>query len=646
MAFSFACVSSPVPGPVWHEAATALTMTVSLVDPTALTSCGRWAPRTACLPAHGLCSNSERELLPYNVPWQDSDWLWDCLESLEHAAGSFCRSFFLLFLFSGCRLLCRAVPKRRGTPCRNRSLSFLRGGLRGAPLMFFLVIALPFASAMQPELPSCDAPALGHATPASSHHAFRTGSSCGRRETDVLAGETSAARPRPNSPLFSRCRSVGWRVPVAIMRLQRSPDYVPVHTAAVRDGSDLVEQVEDEWDAVERGYRCYVVHPQPELDHPAVIAAPAQHARLHRIPVCLQVHDAHGRVDCWVEFLDPFISVDDVSDVLAEAWNPAMRVFVGDRSHALTAEPCSLRAGDLICILCSGACRKQQHTVEAKLAKPELHFRSLETEGFPSTPEVSGRECLLQPLEPPRLLQYSYLPGPSLLEQVMLSHGNSYMGPLRLVWPEQPVRDLRVRQHFVAHLAGAFPDRVTGRVPIFVDGRDVGYAVQCKASYTGRMLLSEFLDSIGLFLPDVDNLLIDGSVAFDRRTRIIRVKEGDVVCIQYACPIDSLPPVDVPLPAGPETDNNPDYEDGGNGPDRYRTIGNDAPVRVRTPRAAPVGRPRPLPPPRPSDSACSKDLWKSVGFRPYLIDPIAAALRRIQVVDFRLQFLSALQVSL
>ena len=229
--------------------------------------------------------------------------------------------------------------------------------------------------------------------------------------------------------------------------------------------------------------------------------------------------------------MDASITVDDVSDTMSEAWNPAMRVFVRGLPHALSTEPCDLQAGDLIRVYYPGARRSKAVTIEEKLSHPDGHFRSLDTEGFPSLPVTPGRECLLQPLEFPKLLQYSCPPGPSLLEQVLLSHGNQSMGPLRLAWPAQPVADLQVREHCVTRLAGAFPSHTTGRVPIFVDGRDVGYGVQCKASHTGRMALSTFLDSIGMFLPEPDNLLVSGSVDFSRSTRVIAVAEGDVVCV-------------------------------------------------------------------------------------------------------------------
>ena len=585
----------------------------------------------------GECSS-----LVFEAPSGDADWAESYLEEWSRRICCFFRSFFLLSCLSGVRLLLRAAPLRSRAPRVNRGIATARRGLRGAPLILFLAVTLPFATAMRPA-PVCDS------SFAQSHSSSLfpggvpepEGPMSSPRRAPPVGSSSGQEHDSPSLPPFSRCPSAGWQVPVVILRFQRRSAHISLHTAAVREADDLVEQTEDEWDAAAKGYRCYAIYPQPALDYPAVLAAPVQHQRLQRVPVCLQVHDALGKTDCWIEFFDPLVSLDDVSDVLADAWRPDMQVFVRDSTVALSDCSCPLRAGDLLRIFHRGAARTRITSVEAKLQRPDLFLRRLDVEGFPSVPDTPGRECLLQPLECPRLLQYSYLPGPSLLEQVMLSHGNHSMGSLRLIWPAQPVVELCIREHFVAHLAGAFPARTTGRVPIFVDSRDVGYSVQCRASHTGAMLLSTFLDSIGLFLPDPGNLLISGTAEFDPRTRVIKVQEGDVVCVGYATPIDVSIGASERAPSIHPPDEHERSAGDGAGP-VDQPYGRSA-CRERSPRLA-IARShegRSSSGRREDHCLRSGKLWQLIGIRSYLIDPVAAAIRRVQVADFRLQVASS-----
>ena len=374
-----------------------------------------------------------------------------------------------------------------------------------------------------------------------------------------------------------------------------------------------------------------------------LLAASAFHRQVDRIPVCVQVHDVYGDIHSWMEYFDPAVRLQDVQDVLAEAWRPECKVYARDSLVALSDEPFTLRPGDLLRVLHPGAVRPALTSLDDRLARPDLYFRRLRVDGFPSTPDTPARECLLQPLECPRLLQYSYLPGPCLLEQVMLSHGDGAMGPLRLVWPAQQVESLRIRQHFVAHMAGAYPVRATARVPIFVDARAVGFSVQCKASFSGSMPLPAFLDSIGLFLPDHIKLSVSGSARFDRRSRHITVREADLVCLQYDTGLYISSADDAVVGSEPSG-----AQDGARPPGGARGQDGHAPpdgpngpggTRERSPRLAMssgstsarsggrsgASRAVALVPRRPMDA------------KAYLLDPIAAALRRVQIADFRLQ---------
>ena len=81
-------------------------------------------------------------------------------------------------------------------------------------------------------------------------------------------------------------------------------------------------------------------------------------------------------------------------------------------------------------------------------------------------------------------------------------------------------------------MCGAFPSRVDSYAPVFVDSRNVCYPLQIRASRTGTMPLSVFLNGVGLLLPNQRLLEVSGSVRFDRRRRLITVCDGDTVCLR------------------------------------------------------------------------------------------------------------------
>ena len=459
---------------------------------------------------------------------------------------SFCRSFCLLQLFAVIHLMLRAVPLRKGCTTSNRYLCRSRSLFRGAPLCLAIALALPFAAGGPLDRPAAAAsqplrPAVSEAA-SSSHDAARVlGGQPGARRIFGSLFTASLREPvdlevwqaSPRSPPFSRLREDGWETPVQILRYQRAPSYVVLHTAAVRDAEDLAEQAEAHWDLADHGFCCIPVHPQPSLDILVLLAAPCRFPKLQRIPVCVQVLDAHGVVACWSEFFDPTITLAEVKFVFGNQWPPAARVFVRNSSVPLGTAPFSLAAGDLLRVVRPGAPVPEVTTAGAKLVHPELHLRRVSVEGYPTEDRVASRECLLQPLCPVQLLMYSPVPGPSRLQEVVLSHADRNLGEPRLVQPRMRLSDLRVQGFDANRLFGAFPAHVARQAPVFTDGRDVGYPLQLKASYTGTMPLHVFLDTVGLHLPDPDRLWISGSVDFCQDTRQITVIAGDVVVLLY-----------------------------------------------------------------------------------------------------------------
>ena len=415
-------------------------------------------------------SGNRVEFMPLPLSMPEADLLdltvifGACLDSLVLWLDGFCRSFFLLYLMAGMRLLLRALALRRSSPQVN-------GRIRFSPVA-------PAGLATRDEV-----------LPVGNDRAGRTAAcfSAPRRPDFFeqrlsasgaafdLDGHTSVS---PSSPKFSRQRVLGWEVPVLILRFQMASAYVVLHTADVVNADDLAEQVEDRWDAFDLGLCCIPVHPQPSMDMPVLLTAPMRFALLDRIPVCIQVQDGDGDCLCWQEFLDPAMTIADIKDALGNQWPPHSKVYVRDSARAAGAGPVRLVAGDLLRIVRPGASVPAVVPIQVKLERPDLHFRRLDVDGYPDTQTVSGRECLLQPLCPVRLVMYSPVPGPSIFEDVMLSHADRSLGELRLVWPRQDIANLRIVGFPVRNVVGTFPAHNTRRVPIFADTREVGFSLR------------------------------------------------------------------------------------------------------------------------------------------------------------------------
>ena len=552
---------------------------------------------------------------------------------------SFCRSFFLLQLLACLRMLLFAMPLCRQAPTVNGRIRRVRSLVRGAPFCVLVALAFSGAFAMQsgrPVLMSGDSPAQStHIRSPAAHqdstHLPARGGSYRRGSPRAAAAVPSQARD-PSSPLFSRQRELGWEVPVMILRFQRSCSFVTLHTAAVADADDLSEQVEDGWEALQLGHVCIPAYPQPSLDVLVLVTAPTRFHLLHRVPVCVQMHDSHEVTTCWQEYFDETICLADVQFAMGSQWIEGSRAFLRDHTVPLGARSVPVRAGDLLRIVRPGLSLPAVASVAVKLARPDLHLRSLQVEGFPDTPPAPSRDCLLQPLCPTSLVMYSPVPGPSLLSEVLLSHADHSLWEPRLVWPLRPLEDLWIAG-LAVNRTGTFPAHNTRRIPVFVDTREVGFPAQLRASYSGTMPLHVFVESVGLLLPDLEFLEVDGTAAFSVQARAITVQEGDVVVLTYSTrsgherpfALGSSPP---PLP-DLSLDGTDDADCGGR---PGAGLASETPgARDRRPR-----RPKHM----PGSRRCQLGKRLSVGPATPLsprFDAVDEALRRMRFFDLRQQ---------
>ena len=342
-----------------------------------------------------------------------------------------------------------------------------------------------------------------------------------------------------------------------------------------------------------------------------------------------------------MEYFDSPLYLSDVQHALGADWRANARVFVHALGRPLDDSGQRITAGTLIQVVSASCSPLRPFSLDAKLERPDLHLRRLDRKGFPGDLEVSSGHCLLQPLEPPHVFHFSPpLFGPPQFESVALSHASQQLGPSCLLWPEPPIRDLNVRGRLSGSACGAFPRHVTSRAPVFVDSRSICFPFQLRASYTGCMPLDAFLAGVGLSVPDQHLLKVKGTALFDASTRQVTITSGDTVVLQYRSP-----------PIEPRGSECPDSErlydpDQGDPPDRERTPKRSF-VHTSSAGKASTSSGRRFWPELAGGSSGARslaglpllthDLWKLLGNKVFLVDPVAAACRHASLLSLRLQ---------
>ena len=552
------------------------------------------------------------------------------LLQLLNMLDSFLRSLALLQLLAFCRVLAFAVPLHKRRKRCNRVVSVARQGLRGAPLCLALANCLPFAAAV---------------TAGAGQHTLGTRLEAGRASyaSSLAAREDLCADP--DSPVFSRVRTVGWKVPVVVLQYQRLPLTVSLHTAAVQDAADLTELATDLCEAEDHALQLCHVEPQPACNYPVLLAAPFQASTMGRVPVCVCLVDNYAGARIWLEFFDSPLCLSDVQHALGSDWKTDARVFVHALGRPLDEDGQHITAGTLVQVVPATRPPLRLSTLDVKLERPDLHLRRLDRDGFLADTDGCSGHCLLQPLEPPHIFHYSPpLAGPPQFESVALSHASQQLGPSRLLWPAHPIRDLNVRERLTGSVCGAFPRHITSRAPVFVDSRSICFSYQLRASYTGCMPLAAFLTRVGLSVPDQHLLEVSGTALFHPATRRITVSSGDTVVLRYR------PLAEDRIPLGPAYMQSVDLDSEGSAA-RERSArrstgaargagsassssGRPAGTALRSGHAGPSSVGNPM--------THLHELWRLIGNRAFLLDPAAAACRYASLLGFRCQLRDSL----
>ena len=260
--------------------------------------------------------------------------------------------------------------------------------------------------------------------------------------------------------------------------------------------------------------------------------------------------------------MDLPLTLATVCTLLGPDWQTGSKVFVGDSRRPLQPdETRSATHGLLVRIFRPRLGVLAFHSLAERLRAPLDFFSILEVDGPLLLSPPSQGFGLLQPLVVDKLVHYSPGRGPFVLDEVLASHADSCWGEVRICWPRTAISDFQIRGTCVGAVAGAFPARLAGRVPVFIDARDIDQSLRLVASKQGHMPLSVFLDLTGTFAAGHASFIVGGSVGFDPATRCVRVLANDLVVLgrRPGASGDALSAV--PSPDGSQTP--PDFGPGG-----------------------------------------------------------------------------------
>ena len=496
---------------------------------------------------HGLEAHSAGCVVEAQVAWDaptaSSSW---SISSLAAWVDAFVRSFCLLQLLSFVKLLLRAIPLCSASPRVNPCVRGARACVGGAPLIFVIALGCVAVHAA-PGLPG---PVGAHEGAAAVVNCRVDVQNDGGSADDVGAAFASRLSEEAacSSDALGCAMSGGPEVDVRhfavqVLQFQRPSRFHAVAANSFRGTADLLDYLEDQLEVCEPEHQLFEVAPQPCSADLVLLAYPSRCIRLGRCPVCVQLFRRDQPPRFWLDVLDDEICVEDLKDSMSQDWPERALVFVGMCGRPLgTEERRAIEPGCLIRVATKGFEQPASRTLTFKLQHAEDNLRDPWVQGFSPEPLAGLTYSLLQLLEATKRVQYSPIPGHDALESVLVSHALASWRPYGLQWPPHRVTDHVVRGMPTCLVCGAFPEGVTSRFPLFVDGRRVGLPYRLYAAPVGDMLLSELLDAIGLFEPEAGLLEVSGSVGFDYERRTVRVSEGDVMVLAFRLAGSHVPP--------------------------------------------------------------------------------------------------------
>ena len=140
------------------------------------------------------------------------------------------------------------------------------------------------------------------------------------------------------------------------MQFQSHSRWVVASTDEAGTVDELIEKLGDEVDAYPNFTQVLLVVPQPFSPVPVLLEVPLVAAHVGMVPVCVQLCRVRSPDKYWFDYFLPDLRLSDVQLELGDDRPAGARVFVGERTHCLTADDeVTLQRGELIKVVAPGA---------------------------------------------------------------------------------------------------------------------------------------------------------------------------------------------------------------------------------------------------------------------------------------------------
>ena len=262
-----------------------------------------------------------------------------------------------------------------------------------------------------------------------------------------------------------------------------------------------------------------VVAPQPSATCAVFMLVEPWQARVHKVPVCLQVYVRGGRPCFFMCFLDETARADDLIQCCGDLHVSGMRFFLDADLRELDGDDSFRpRAGMFIQALPSTVPPRPYPSLQERLRDVAFFYADVEVEGWPEEPCLSMSAGLVEfrgsSFYVPRLLGFE------LAEQVA-QVTRQHEGRFSVVAARHMVADFALGNRPVNGVFGVVPSGTRARVPVFVDPRSLAQQVKVVLHLPGPLPVADFLRNVGVILPvgfpirvsvDQTSSLLDGEV--------------------------------------------------------------------------------------------------------------------------------------
>ena len=480
---------------------------------------------------------------------------------VDHIA-TFVRSFLLIQLLAFCRLLVFATPLPRQARRTRSVIQRARLSLRGAPLIFAVACAIPFAQAM----------------PSSSHQGAIAGSAAacpgdssssapcfpgehGVSFADSPAGPAAAPVGLPASdtpvagtvavaagdPVAADAGQAPWHFPVIGLRYQQPHVWAPAHSLRHSTLDDLFEHAEATFCVDIPACHIVEVYPQPYLPYPVFLISLPWTTQADFVPICLQVYRQGGYPLVSCEYVAEMSFHCELLELLPLHFQAGVEFFIGDRTAPVDpGDTIRLCPGILVRAFPAGLNPRRPITLCHRLERMWEQFNDVEVDGEP-WPDCSRFVAgVLMPAGVPSA--FATLEGDADdIHLAIARHLHRPVSSFQVVVPHGTFEEVAVNGMPVSRLFGVLPPDIGQLVPVFVDPREAAQHFRIVLLPPVPLTFRDFITAANVRVPDGYEAHLEGVTTPQPHWPRIVFRPASVICVSVrVLPVE--PPTEAALP--------------------------------------------------------------------------------------------------